>query len=121
MVLPGQTSECIILNNIMSDGGGGGGDYNLRIPPSKGAPPHPTPIFSFRTIPHRSLQARSKQILTGQARKWAGQRGVSGSNYIASLKIQNYQNDISYEQPIDKTTIEIRARATPHKKADCMQ
>ena len=37
------------------------------------------------------LQARSKQILTGQARKWAGQRGVSGSNYIASLKIQNYQ------------------------------
>ena len=49
-------------------------------------------------------QARSKQILTGQARKWAGQRGVSGSNYIASLKIQNYQNDISYEQPIDKAT-----------------
>ena len=41
--------------------------------------------------------ARSKQILTGQARKWAGQRGVSGSSII----IQNYQNDISYEQPID--------------------
>ena len=46
-------------------------------------------------------QARSKQILTGQARKWARQRGVLGSNYIA---IQNYQNDISYEQPIDKAT-----------------
>ena len=33
-----------------------------------------------------------------------GARGVSGSNYIASLKIQNYQNDISYEQSIDKAT-----------------
>ena len=40
---------------------------------------------------------------TGQARKWAGQRGVSGSNYIASLNIQSYKND-SYEQPIDKAT-----------------
>ena len=38
-------------------------------------------------------QARSKQILTGQARKWAGQRGVSGSTKLPS-----------YEQPIDKAT-----------------
>ena len=47
-------------------------------------------------------QARSKQILTGQARKWAGQRGVSGSNYIASLKIQNYQvmSSLLTRQPV---------------------
>ena len=49
-----------------------------------------------------SIQARSKQILTGQARKWAGQRGVSGSNYIASLKIQNYQvmSSLLTRQPV---------------------
>ena len=48
------------------------------------------------------LQARSKQILTGQARKWAGQRGVSGSNYIASLKIQNYlvMSSLLTRQPV---------------------
>ena len=44
-------------------------------------------------------QARSKQIITGQARKWAGQRGVSGSNYIASLKIQ-VMSSLLTRQPV---------------------